>query len=241
MTPARPLDGQRALVTGASRGIGEATARALAEAGALVALAARSADALTSIIADLGDGHLACVADLSTPAGAMAVVAAVNEWAGGAPDILVNNAGVFTPKPIPDQDPDDFADVLRVNLASPFRLVHAFFPTMVRRASGHIVTVGSVSDRRARAANAAYAASKFGLRGLHESLRSEAQGTGVRASLVSPSGVDTPIWQPLEARLGRDYPARTEMLAAEDVASAIVFVVTRPARVNIEELRLSRS
>ena len=241
MTDARPLAGRRALVTGASRGIGAATARALAAAGARVALAARSREAIETLARELGDGHLAFPADLSGSAGVEALVSAVTAWAGGAPDILVNNAGVFAPKPIPDQDPDEFARVLEVNLASPFRLVHAFYAAMVRRGSGHVVTVGSVSDRRARPANAAYSASKFGLRAMHESLREEASGTGVRASLVSPSAVDTQIWAPVEARLGRDYPARSAMLTADDVARAIVFVVSQPPHVDIHELRLSHS
>lgn len=236
-----PLADRRAVVTGASRGIGEAAARELAAAGALVALVARSRDVIDALARELGDGHLAVPANLAAPGGTDAVVGAVTAWAGGAPDILVNNAGAFAPTPLDDQDPDAFAAMLRLNLESPFRLVRAFIGPMRARGSGHVVTVGSVADRSARPGNGAYSASKFGLRALHEVLRAELRGTGVRASLVSPGPVDTPIWNPVEARLGRDFPARDGMLAADDVARAIVFVVSQPPHVDVEELRLSRS
>ncbi|MEA3245988.1 MAG: SDR family NAD(P)-dependent oxidoreductase, partial [Gemmatimonadota bacterium] len=213
----------------------------LAAAGARVALVARSREAIDALARDLGDGHAAVDADLAAPGGADAAVAAVTGWAGGAPDILVNNAGSFAPTPLADQDPDEFAAMLRLNLESPFRLVRAFVRPMRARGSGHIVTVGSVADRSARPGNAAYSASKFGLRALHEVIRAELRGTGVRASLVSPGPVDTPIWNPVEGRLGRDFPARDAMLAADDVARAIVFVVSQPAHVDVEELRLSHS
>lgn len=235
----RPLQGRRALVTGATRGIGAATVRSLAVAGARIALVARSRDEVRAAAHALGDGHVAIAADLSTADGADAAVDAVRQWAGGAPDIVVNNAGIFAPKAIAALTPDEFAYVLRLNLEAPFRFVHAFFPAMAHRGTGHVVTIGSIADRRARAGNAAYSASKFGLRALHESLRAEARGTGVRASLVSPSPVDTPIWNELEPRLGRDYPARDAMLAAADVARAVVFVVSQPQHVDIDELRLS--
>jgi NADP-dependent 3-hydroxy acid dehydrogenase YdfG len=234
-----PLAGRTALVTGASRGIGAAAARALAASGARVALVARSGGAIEALARSLGDGHLAVPADLATPAGTDAVVGAVTRWAGGPPDILVNNAGTFAPTPVAEQDPDAFAATLRLNLESPFRLVRAFIVPMRSRGSGHIVTIGSVADRSARPGNAAYSASKYGLRALHEVLRAEMRGTGVRASLVSPGPVDTPIWDPVERRLGRDFPARDAMLAADDVARAIVFVVTQPPHVDVEELRLT--
>ncbi len=237
----RPLAGRTAVVTGASRGIGAAAAHALAAAGARVALAARSGSAIEALARSLGDAHLAVATDLATPTGVNALVAAVTPWAGGAPDILVNNAGIFAPTPLDEQDPEAFAAMLRLNLESPFRLLRAFVAAMRTRGSGHVVTIGSVADRSVRPGNAAYSASKYGLRALHEALRAEMRGTGVRASLVSPGPVDTPIWDPVERRLGRDFPAREAMLAPDDVARAIVFVVSQPPHVDVEELRLSHS
>ena len=238
---ALPLAGRRALVTGASRGIGAATARALAEAGARVALSARSAGPIETLCAELGPGHVAVPADLSTEDGANAVIAAVRAWAGGAPDIIVNNAGAFAHALTGDQDPDNLARTLRVNLEAPFRIVHAFIAEMLKRGSGDIVTLGSVADKAAFTGNAAYSASKFGVRATHEVLRAETRGSGVRAILVSPGAVDTDIWTPLEAQLGTRFPARDAMLAADDVARAVVFALSQPRHVDIDELRLTRS
>jgi NADP-dependent 3-hydroxy acid dehydrogenase YdfG len=235
------LAGRRAVVTGASRGIGAAVVRALAEAGALVAATARSADRLAAVIDPLGAGHVAIAADLTTESGTRALIHAVEAWAAGAPDIIVNNAGAFAHGRVAEQDPDGFAQALRINLEAPFRVVHAFIPAMVARKSGDIVTVGSVADKQAFAGNAAYSASKFGLRAVHEVLRVETRGTGVRAILVSPSAVDTDIWAPVESQLGKNFPTRDAMLSAADVARAICFALSQPGHVTIDELRLTRS
>jgi NADP-dependent 3-hydroxy acid dehydrogenase YdfG len=112
---------------------------------------------------------------------------------------------------------------------------------MRRRHSGDVVTIGSVADRTAFTGNAAYSASKFGIRAVHEVLRAETRGSGVRAILVSPGPVDTEIWDPLADQLGGRFPERTAMLTAADVARAIVFTVSQPAHVDIDELRLTRS
>ena len=237
----RPLAGRHALVTGASRGIGAATARALDAAGASVAVVARSAAALHAVAAELGAGHLAVTADLSTRAGADAMIAAVRTWAGGAPDIIINNAGAFAHARTVDQSPDDFAQTLRINLEAPFRIVHAFIPAMLERQSGDVVTIGSVADKSAFTGNAAYSASKFGLRATHQVLRAETRGTGVRAILVSPGPVDTDIWSPLESQMGKQFPARAAMLSADDVARAICFALLQPRHVDIDELRLTPS
>ena len=235
------LNGKVALVTGASKGIGAATARALAALGALVAVSARSADAVHALAAELGGAHAAIPADLSTIEGSEKVIAATRLWAGGAPDILVNNAGAFAHAPTGEQDPDGLARTLRINLEAPFRLVHAFLPAMLERQSGDVVSIGSVADKTAFTGNSAYSASKYALRATHEVLRAETRGTGVRAILVSPGAVDTDIWNPLESQLGKRFPAREAMISADDVARAIAFALTQPRHVDIDELRLTRS
>jgi NADP-dependent 3-hydroxy acid dehydrogenase YdfG len=123
----------------------------------------------------------------------------------------------------------------------PFRLVHAFLAGMRARGRGHIVTVGSVADHEAFAGNAAYAASKFGLRGLHEVLRREIDGTGVKATLISPGAVDTTLWDALPPATRATFPAAGEMLDAADVADAVLYAVTRGPKVSVDEVRLSSS
>jgi NADP-dependent 3-hydroxy acid dehydrogenase YdfG len=103
------------------------------------------------------------------------------------------------------------------------------------------VTVGSIADRAAFPENGAYAASKFGLRGLHEVLRAELRGTGVRATLISPGPVDTALWDAVDPDNRPGFTPRASMLDPDAVANAVIYAVTQPADVNIDELRLSRS
>jgi NADP-dependent 3-hydroxy acid dehydrogenase YdfG len=160
---------------------------------------------------------------------------------GAAPDIVVNNAGNFPLARVEDTSIELFAQTLELNLVAPFALVRGFLGAMRARGSGHVVTIGSIADRMTFPENGAYAASKFGIRALHQVLRDELRGTGVRASLVSPGPVDTPIWDAIGPDDRAGFTPRARMLAANAVADAVVFVTTRPADTNIDELRLSRS
>jgi NADP-dependent 3-hydroxy acid dehydrogenase YdfG len=235
------LAGRTALVTGASRGIGAAVARRLARDGARVALLARSREPLAALAAEIGGGAIAIPADIGS---ADAVDEARTALAGAgvdAPDILVNNAGIFFITPAHETSVDAFRSLVELNLTAPFAFVQAFLPAMRRRGSGHVVTIGSIADRDAFAGNAAYAASKFGLRALHEVLRAELKGTGVRASLVSPGPVDTPLWDAVDPVHRTSLTPPADMLPAGAVADAVHYVVTAPAAVNVDELRLSRS
>jgi len=235
------LAGRTALVTGASRGIGLACARALAARGVRVAMLARSEEVLRAAAREIGLGALPIVCDVSRADSVHAAVHEVESAFGGPPDILINNAGLFTLAPLDATSPADFARTLDTNLLAPFTILRAFLPAMRARGSGHVVTIGSIADRNAFPENAAYAASKFGLRGLHEVLRAELRGSGVRASLVSPGPGDTPLWDAVEPDRGAGFTPRAQMLPADAVAAAIVYAVTAPAEVNVDELRLSRS
>jgi NADP-dependent 3-hydroxy acid dehydrogenase YdfG len=239
--PDRVLAGRTALVTGASRGIGAAVARRLARDGARLVLLARSEDALSALAAEIGGGAVAIPCDIRAPHAPDVARSALARLGVGAPDVLVNNAGVFFVSPAHETTVDAFRDLVELNLTAPFGFVQAFLPAMRLRGAGHVVTIGSVADRTAFAGNAAYAASKFGLRGLHEVLRAELKGTGVRASLVSPGPVDTPLWDAVNPTHRAGHTPRADMLSAEAVADAVRFVVTAPAAVNVDELRLSRS
>jgi NADP-dependent 3-hydroxy acid dehydrogenase YdfG len=236
-----PLTGRTAVVTGASRGIGQAVARALVSAGAHVCLVARSQPQLEQVAAELGTLASVYPCDLTDANAVARMTEAVLAAAGGSVDVLVNNAGTFPLAPIVDTAPALFEQTLAANLAAPFRVLHALLPAMKARAVGHVVTIGSVADRRIFGGNGAYSASKFGARALHEVLREELAGSGVRATLVSPAATDTPIWDPIDPDHTPGFPPRASMLRADDVADAVLWAVTRPAHVNVDELRLSRS
>jgi NADP-dependent 3-hydroxy acid dehydrogenase YdfG len=215
----RRLAGKSALVTGASRGIGRVVAAFLEGEGACVTALARSLDdAKTERRVDIR-------CDV-TAAGEVrdAVERAIAAF--GVPDIVVNNAGSFLLKPLPDTSEAEFL-VLRELL-----------PPMRARGSGDLVTIGSVVDHRPYAGNAAYGASKYGVRGLHEVLAEEIRGSGLRATLVSPGPTDTRLWDPLDPDHRDDLPTRASMLAPTDVADAVVFAVTRPPHVAVEWLRI---
>ncbi|HET7585415.1 MAG TPA: SDR family oxidoreductase [Gemmatimonadaceae bacterium] len=233
------LDGRTALVTGASRGIGLAIASAFVREGARVAMVARSAELLEARAAELGARAIAVSADVSTRDDLARMAAHAVQHFGGAPDIIVNNAGSFTIAAIESIDPDVFIRSLETNLVGPFLVTRMFLPEMRARGSGHIVSIGSVADRSAFAGNGAYSPPKFGLRALHEVLRAELRGSGVRTSLISPGPTDTPLWDALDPDSRPGFTPRRQMLRAGDVAEAVLFAVTRPERVAVDELRLS--
>lgn len=225
------LTGKVALVTGASRGIGLAVADALRAAGAHVARLARS-------LSDASGDRLTDVrCDVTRPAD---VERAVGRVVGelGVPDALVNNAGIFFVKPLEQTSADDFTAALATNLTGPFLLARALVPRMVERGSGHLVTIGSISDYIAFPGSTAYAATKFGVRGMHEVIRAETARSGVRTTLISPGPVDTDIWDAVDPDAKPGFTKRKDMLRVEDIAEAVLFAVTRPARVAITEIRL---
>ena len=243
MSPARDgaLLGRSALVTGASRGIGAAVARSLAREGARVALLARSETALRALADEIGGDALVVPCDVRDTNATERAADTLIQTLDGGPDIVVNNAGAFMIAAAHKTSVADFRSTLEINLLAPFALVRAFLPAMRKRARGHVVNIGSVADRAIFPGNAAYSASKYGLRAMHEVLLAELRGTGVRASLVSPGPVDTALWDEIDPDNKPGFTPRAQMLSPEAVADAVLFVVTAPATTNIDELRLSRS
>lgn len=233
------LAGQSALVTGATSGIGAACARLLASAGAEVFLVARRHDLLAHMASEIGAHHLP--ADLADDRQVEAMSVEVSARLGGSPDLVVHSAGVFSLAPLHQTELEDLDRSLSVNLRSAFLLARAFLPGMLRRNRGQIVLVGSVAGRTAFPDNSAYSASKFGLRGMHEVLREETRGTGVRTSLVEPGACDTPLWNAIDRERYPGLPPRDAMLEARQVAEAILFLATRPATVQIPLLQIERT
>lgn len=235
------LTGRVGVVTGASRGIGRAVASALVAHGATVWLLARGAAGVEALAAELGPRAIPAPCDIANPASLAPVLARLVAGDPVPPDLLVNNAGIFPMGGVEAVDPDTFAAALAVTLAAPYRLLHALLPGMRARGAGDIVTIGSVADRRIFPGNAAYAPAKFGARALHHAVRDETAGSGVRCMLVAPAATDTPLWDPLDPDHTPGLPPRRAMLRPEDVADAVLWAVTRPPHVTIEELRLARS
>ncbi|HKS06369.1 MAG TPA: SDR family NAD(P)-dependent oxidoreductase [Gemmatimonadaceae bacterium] len=229
--------GRRALITGASRGIGAAIARALDAAGVHTMLVARDANALAAMAQSLTHAKT-FAADLAIADAADRVAREATNALGGAIDILINNAGMFVVADIATTNDAAIDGQLALNVAAPMRLARAVLPGMIKRRAGHIITLGSVADRTVFASTAAYAATKHAVRALHEAMCADLRRTGVRATLMSPGPVDTPIWDPYDPDNRRGFMPRAQMLRAEDVADAVLWALTRPAHVNVDELRL---
>ncbi|MDP9280437.1 MAG: SDR family oxidoreductase [Gemmatimonadota bacterium] len=235
------LDGRTAAVTGASRGIGAGIAAALASEGVRVVMLARNESRLKEAAARL-EGSIPVACDVSDPKSVEKAAKQIISDLGGAPDILVNNAGIFGVSIVEETTTDFFTRTINTNLVGPFLLIRAFLADLKKRKSGHIVTIGSIADRSIFTGNAAYSAAKFGLRAVHEVLRAELRETGVRASLISPAATDTEIWDTVTITDPAGKPhSKRPMLDTDDVVAAVMFALTQPQRVNIDELRLSHS
>jgi NAD(P)-dependent dehydrogenase (short-subunit alcohol dehydrogenase family) len=217
------LAGKRALVTGGTRGIGQATATALRRAGCDVTVVARRTPA-DGIVADVTKTE-----DIER--------LAQNQ----DPDILVHAAGAFELAPIAQTSVESFDRILAANLRGAFLLIRTFLPRMLARGSGHIVSIGSIAGRQAFAGNGAYSASKYGLRGLHAVLDVELKGTGVRSTLIEPAATDTALWDAIDRGRHHGLPEREAMLAPEAVADAVLYVLTREQQTHINYLGLERS
>ncbi|UBU09236.1 SDR family NAD(P)-dependent oxidoreductase [Nonomuraea gerenzanensis] len=232
------LHGKVALVTGASSGIGEATALALSAAGASVAAGARRADRL-KLLADRAPGELLPLdLDVTDQESVRAAVAATAERFGGL-DILVNNAGVMLSGPIAGADTTQWTRMVETNLLGSMFTVHAALPYLLER-KGTVVQVSSTSGRTASAYGAVYAATKFGVTAFSEALRQEVTAQGVRVVVVEPGFVATEladhITDPSIRAMAREMAESMRSLRPADIAAAVTYAVTQPAHVAVNEL-----
>jgi len=225
------LAGRVAVVTGASRGIGFAIASRLRSDGAIVVRLARTLGA-----ARTGAG-LDIPCDVTSEAD-VERAATEAEAAFGAPDFLVSNAGAFMLAPLVATTLPEFEHQWAVNARGPFLVARAFLPAMRSAGRGRHIAIGSVSDYRAFPENAAYASSKFALRGLHEVLREEFRDSGIRFTLISPGPTDTAAWDAVNPDERAGFIPRRGMLRPDDVADAVHYVATSPSHVDIDWIRL---
>ncbi|MDQ6839191.1 MAG: SDR family NAD(P)-dependent oxidoreductase [Actinomycetota bacterium] len=210
------ISGGRALVTGASSGIGAATARALASHGVAVALAGRQLAALAAVAA--ATGGRAFPGDLTEPGYPARLVADATTALGGL-DIVVCNAGGGWAGPFSEMAPTDIDDLIDLNLRAPVHLLRAALPDLVAKGRGHLVLVGSIAGLVGVANEVVYSATKAGMTGLADAMRAELASTGVKVSLVSPGVVDTAFFSRRNRPYGRDRPTP---IPATEVADAII-------------------
>ena len=229
--------GRVAVITGASSGIGEATARALAADGYRVALVARRADRIQVLADELGAGAIAIEADVTDRDSLVAAADRVQQELGGA-DILVNNAGVMLTAPFSSDQREEHRRMVETNLLGAMTATEVFLDQLRANGGGDLVNVSSVAGRVAPAGFAAYAATKGGINGWSEALRVEPQ-PDVRVIVIEPGAITTEltdhITDPASKRANKT--ATAEMgIPAQDIADVIAFAVSRPQRVTLNEI-----
>jgi NADP-dependent 3-hydroxy acid dehydrogenase YdfG len=236
------LRGKVALVTGASSGIGEATAYALAAEGACIAVSARRSDRLEGVakrIQERGGQVMTIVADVADENQANDMVKqSVERW--GRLDIVVNNAGVMLLGKISGANTEDWRRMVGVNVLGLMYTTHAALPFMQKQKSGHFVNISSVAGRTARAGSGAYNMTKWGVGAFSEALRQEVLEDHIRVTVIEPGAVATElqshITDPEAKRQTEEWIQQIHPLQAEDIANAIVYAVTQPRHVDINEM-----
>jgi NADP-dependent 3-hydroxy acid dehydrogenase YdfG len=237
------LDGRVAAITGASSGIGEATALELARAGASVAVGARRKDRLEGLVGRIeaeGGRALAIEADVSEEQQARSFIETAHRELGGL-GILVNNAGVMLLGPVEGANVDEWRRMVDVNVFGVLYCTHAALPLMRESGGGDIVNLSSVAGRRADAGAAVYNLTKFGVTGFSEALRQEALHAGIRVTCVEPGMVETELQAHnvdpvVQQTLERARERIGTPLSADDIARTIAFAVAQPGHVCLNEL-----
>jgi NADP-dependent 3-hydroxy acid dehydrogenase YdfG len=239
------LDGQVAIITGASSGIGEATAKSLADRGASVVIAARRKTELEELAAEIEDdgGEVVVVPTDITDDAEIDILVETTLGEYDRIDILLNIAGYMPLTPIEKADRETIRRTIDVNLTGLMTLTQAVIPTMLEQESGHIVNVSSVAGRVSLEDGAHYSAAKFGVNGFSEGIRKELGDEGIRVATIEPGAVDTELTDHIADEDSKDasenYMDSITTLTPEDLARTITFVVTQPQHVDINELLIT--
>jgi NADP-dependent 3-hydroxy acid dehydrogenase YdfG len=241
------LDGKVAVITGASSGIGEATAEALAAEGANVVIAARRRDRLEDLVERIsgdGDKAVAVECDITDEEQAHGLIRQAKDEFGRV-DILVNNAGVMQLSEVEKGLSDEWRTMFEVNVLGLLYVTDAAIETMKEQGSGHLVNISSLASRGTRPALGVYSGTKMAVNGISEALRQELLEDNIRVTMVEPGAVETELPEHItdeEARQGLNTMLeQLEPLRAEDIANAITYVVTQPQRVSINEILIRPS
>ena len=237
------LSGRAIAITGATSGIGEATAVAVARAGGSVALAGRRADRLDAVakrVEEEGGRAVALPTDVTVESEARAFVQHAYEQLGGLHG-LVNNAGVMLLGPVTGADTNEWRQMIEVNCLGLLYCTHAALPVMGEQGGGHIVNVSSVAGRRSMLGSAVYNMTKWGVTGFSEALRLEALHANIRVSVVEPGYVETELQghntNPIVVdAMEKAKEAIGDVLQSEDIANAIVYLLAQPDHVNVSEV-----
>lgn len=230
-----PLSGKVIIITGASSGIGAATATALAPLGCKLTLAARSADKLNALAEELGPDALAVPTDITLGADVIGMVAKTVEQFGRV-DVLFANAGIYIPGRVAEGDPDAWANLMDVNIDGVLRSVHAVLPHLIAQQSGDILITSSISGFVDIDWEPIYSASKHAIQGFVHTLRRQVAAAGIRVGSIAPGMVANELWGFTNpADIDRQVAERAS-LRSEDVAEAVVFMLSQPPHVTIRDL-----
>jgi ribitol 2-dehydrogenase len=233
----RPLSGKVAVVTGASSGIGLAIARALAESGAILVVAARSTEKLEQAARDLGGAATAIPTDVTSTTEVDHLVDKAMKLQGHL-DIMIANAGVYVGGDFVENDVTQLLQLIDTNVGGVVRTIHAALKYMIAAGAGDIVVTSSVSGHQAIHWEPVYSASKHAVQALTHTLRRQLIGTGVRIGAVAPGVVLNDLWQVTDAAAVADGVAAGTGLTSGDVADAVLYMLTRPRHLNIRDLVL---
>ncbi|WP_169055499.1 SDR family oxidoreductase [Rhizobium sp. P44RR-XXIV] len=229
------LEGKVALVTGASSGIGRATALALGEQGVKLALIGRSSEKLAEVANKVGSDALVLPADLSEPEAIKQIVDATIARFGRI-DIVLPNAGLYIPGDVAEGDPDAWDQLIAINVNSVFRLARAVLPGMIAQGGGQIVVTSSVAGHQAIHWEPVYSASKHAIQAFVHGLRRQTMKHNIRVGSVAPGIVLNELWGYTDPAAIDAKVAAREGLRSEDVADAVLYMLTRPANVSIRDL-----